>query len=90
MLAHAGAGEPAAALAAYERLRQILAEELGTDPSTETQTIHLAILRGDPVGGLAILHGDPVGGLANLRGGPGGGQPGARRFRFGYAPPPGG
>ena len=32
MAAHAVAGEPAAALAAYERLRQILAEELGTDP----------------------------------------------------------
>jgi len=49
MLAQASAGEPAAALAAYERLRQTLAEELGTDPSTESRTIHLAILRGDPV-----------------------------------------
>jgi DNA-binding SARP family transcriptional activator len=49
MLAHATAGEPAAALAAYERLRQTLAEELGTDPSVESQTLHLAILRGGPV-----------------------------------------
>jgi hypothetical protein len=49
MLAYASAGEPAAALAAYERLRQTLAEGLGTDPSTESRTIHLAVLRGDPV-----------------------------------------
>ena len=32
MRANAAAGEPAAALAAYERLRQTLASELGTDP----------------------------------------------------------
>jgi len=49
MLAHATAGEPAAALAAYEQLRQTLAEELGIDPSTESRTLHLTILRGDPV-----------------------------------------
>jgi DNA-binding SARP family transcriptional activator len=48
MLAHPRAGE-AAALAAYERLRQTLAEELGADPGTETQALHLALLRGDPV-----------------------------------------
>jgi DNA-binding SARP family transcriptional activator len=51
MRAHAAAGEPAAALAVYERLRQTLAEELGTDPSVETRTLHLAILRGDPEDG---------------------------------------
>ncbi|MFL6269022.1 MAG: AAA family ATPase [Actinomycetes bacterium] len=49
MAAHTAAGEPAAALAAYERLRQTLAEELGTDPAPESQALHLAILRGDPV-----------------------------------------
>jgi DNA-binding SARP family transcriptional activator len=46
MTASADAGEPAAALAAYERLRQTLAEELGTDPAPETQALHLALLRG--------------------------------------------
>jgi DNA-binding SARP family transcriptional activator len=48
LAANAAAGEPAAALAAYEQLRQTLAEELGTDPAEETQALHLAILRGDP------------------------------------------
>ena len=48
MRANAAAGEPAAALAAYERLRQTLASELGTDPSPESQTLHLAVLRGAP------------------------------------------
>ena len=48
MRANAAAGEPAAALAAYERLRQTLASELGTDPSPESQTLHLAVLRGVP------------------------------------------
>jgi DNA-binding SARP family transcriptional activator len=46
LTAHAAAGEGAAALAAYEQLRQTLAEELGTDPAEETQALHLAILRG--------------------------------------------
>lgn len=49
MAAHTAAGEPAAALAAYERLRQTLAEELGTDPAPESQALHLAILCGGPV-----------------------------------------
>jgi DNA-binding SARP family transcriptional activator len=48
LTAHAAAGEPAAALAAYEQLRQTLAEELGTDPAEETRALHLAILRGEP------------------------------------------
>ena len=48
MRANAAAGEPAAALAAYERLRQTLASELGTDPSPESQALHLAVLRGAP------------------------------------------
>ncbi|HET9555612.1 MAG TPA: AAA family ATPase, partial [Actinomycetota bacterium] len=48
MRANAAVGEPAAALAAYERLRQTLASELGTDPSPESQTLHLAVLRGVP------------------------------------------
>ncbi|HUR01703.1 MAG TPA: AAA family ATPase [Nonomuraea sp.] len=49
MRAHAEAGEPARALLAYERLRDVLAAELGTDPAAETRAVHLAILREQPV-----------------------------------------
>ncbi|HEY7282415.1 MAG TPA: AAA family ATPase, partial [Actinomycetota bacterium] len=48
MTAHHVAGNDAAALAAFDRLRETLAEELGADPSTGTRELHLAILRGDP------------------------------------------
>nr|WP_116950337.1 BTAD domain-containing putative transcriptional regulator [Jiangella endophytica] len=41
------AGRPAAALAAYERTREALADELGTDPSAELAALHTAILRGE-------------------------------------------
>ena len=37
----------AEALAAYERLRHRLADELGIDPSEEVRAIHLAVLRGN-------------------------------------------
>ncbi len=40
-------GRPAEALAAFERLRQTLADELGTDPSAALQELHLAVLRGE-------------------------------------------
>ncbi len=43
--ASAAAGESARALVAYEALRERLAEELGADPSPQTQELHLAILR---------------------------------------------
>ncbi len=42
-------GETAAALAAFERLRNALAEDLGADPSPETRAVHLAILRDEPL-----------------------------------------
>ena len=38
-------GEPAAALAAYQRLRAVLDAELGSPPAPETRAIHLAILQ---------------------------------------------
>jgi DNA-binding SARP family transcriptional activator/tetratricopeptide (TPR) repeat protein len=42
-------GRVAAALAAYASTRERLADELGTDPSPETETLQLAILRGELV-----------------------------------------
>ena len=47
MTAHRLAGEPARALAAYERLRTDLATQLGADPDTQTRELHLSILRED-------------------------------------------
>jgi predicted ATPase/DNA-binding SARP family transcriptional activator len=47
MTALAGAGRPAEALAAFDRLRQVLADELGTDPSPALREQHLRLLRGD-------------------------------------------
>ncbi len=38
-------GDRVGALRAYERLRSILAGELGTDPSSETEDVYLEILR---------------------------------------------
>jgi DNA-binding SARP family transcriptional activator/tetratricopeptide (TPR) repeat protein len=44
MVAHQAAGEPARALAVYDRLRTELAEELGVDPAPETREVFAAIL----------------------------------------------
>ncbi|HEX5598888.1 MAG TPA: BTAD domain-containing putative transcriptional regulator [Micromonosporaceae bacterium] len=44
---HAG-GRQAEALAVYEEARQLLADELGADPSTELAAVHLAVLRNEP------------------------------------------
>ncbi|GAB3432992.1 AfsR/SARP family transcriptional regulator [Flindersiella endophytica] len=47
MLAQCCSGQPGEALAAYAKLRTILVEELGTDPSPKLQRLHERILRGD-------------------------------------------
>ncbi len=44
MRAHAESGSRAEALLAYERCRRLLSEELGADPSPETQTLHQQLL----------------------------------------------
>ncbi len=45
MRAYDAAGEPARALAVFERLRAGLAAELGIDPAPSTRELHVAILR---------------------------------------------
>lgn len=44
MKAHAAAGDPAEALRVYERCRRFLADELGTYPSPETESIYRELL----------------------------------------------
>ena len=44
MRAHASAGNPAEAVKAYHHLRELLIDELGTDPSTETEALYLELL----------------------------------------------
>jgi DNA-binding SARP family transcriptional activator len=48
--AHVLGGQAAAALAAYARARERLADDLGTDPSAETAELYTAILRGEVPG----------------------------------------
>jgi len=42
-------GRQAEALAAYERVRATLADELGADPGARLRDLHVAVLRGDPI-----------------------------------------
>ncbi|HEX8868406.1 MAG TPA: BTAD domain-containing putative transcriptional regulator, partial [Lentzea sp.] len=48
MLALYRSGRPGEAVQAYERLRRVLAAELGTDPGPEIKALHQRILRDDP------------------------------------------
>jgi DNA-binding SARP family transcriptional activator len=48
MLALHASGRPAEALAAYQQAREVLVDELGTDPGAELQAIHQRVLTGDP------------------------------------------
>ncbi len=47
MRAHAELGEIGSAMRVYEECRSHLAEELGVDPSSQTQALHLRLLRGE-------------------------------------------
>jgi DNA-binding SARP family transcriptional activator len=47
MRAHAVAGRPASALAAYARTRERLAADMGVDPAEDTEALHTAILLGE-------------------------------------------
>jgi DNA-binding SARP family transcriptional activator len=77
------AGRRADALAAYQRGRQALADELGVEPSQECRALARAIRAGDP-GLLPPPESRPSGG-----GGSGAGPPGAR-VAAGSAPAPAG
>ncbi len=48
MLAYAGLGEVERAFGVYELCRSRLLDELGVDPSPQTQAVHLQLLRVDP------------------------------------------
>lgn len=60
MRAHAAAGRPASALAAYAAARRRLSDDLGVSPTADTEAIHLAILLGEPGGGSAAEPGRPT------------------------------
>jgi DNA-binding SARP family transcriptional activator/tetratricopeptide (TPR) repeat protein/DNA-binding XRE family transcriptional regulator len=61
MLALAGAGQQAEALAVYQDLRDRLSDELGVDPGPEIASAHLRVLRGQlPGAGLAAGTGPQV------------------------------
>jgi DNA-binding SARP family transcriptional activator len=49
MVALYRSGQNWRALGVYRQLRAVMTDELGVDPSAETQRLHLAMLNGDPV-----------------------------------------
>lgn len=66
MRAHAAAGDRAAALRAFERCRATLADELGVDPSPQTEAVYLEILRSQ-----RVEHPGPSGVALDIRDGAG-------------------
>ncbi|MEU8222249.1 BTAD domain-containing putative transcriptional regulator [Kribbella sp. NPDC048915] len=63
-------GRQAEALAAYERIRTTLADELGADPGTRLRDLHVAVLRGDaldPAAKAAPIAPAPAAPRSNLR-----------------------
>jgi DNA-binding SARP family transcriptional activator len=67
MRAEVAAGEPAHALAAYQRLRVALADELGVQPAPQTREVYQAVLREQPVGAGVPLAASPSGGTGGGR-----------------------
>ncbi|MGH9179087.1 MAG: ATP-binding protein, partial [Acidimicrobiales bacterium] len=74
LAAHAGAGNRAGALRAYERARRVLAEELGVSPSAPLEEAYLALLGTEPVPAGASARAMAVG----VAPAPAGGEPRAR------------
>lgn len=60
MRAYVAAGRPASALDAYARVRARLGEDLGVDPSRETEDLHTAILLPDVAGRLVTSRRPPA------------------------------
>lgn len=60
MAAHAAAGNRAAGLRAYQRVRRLLAEELGVDPSPDTEATYVALLGVSPAQDPAAQRGAAV------------------------------
>lgn len=58
MTAHLRAGNTAGALTSWERLRRLLADELGVEPSPESQALYLELLHHEPAESSGVDHGD--------------------------------
>src|SRR5205085_5948551 len=62
MRAHEAGGNRAEALRAYERCRQMLAEEMGVSPDPETEAVYVGLLGSEPAASSAP---SPAAGLAD-------------------------
>jgi SARP family transcriptional regulator, regulator of embCAB operon len=49
MTAYAALGETSSALWEFQRVRDLLSDELGVDPAPQTFAVHLSVLRGEPI-----------------------------------------